>query len=99
MRGYVNGPDVAIPVNFETMRPRDWNFCPGLQHFAGLVKFDNRMRAAIKYPDIIVLVDGYARAFSEIPAFGKLRPVRYQAMRQRRTGLEFRECRERGERY
>jgi hypothetical protein len=53
------------------------------------------MCAAIKNPNIIVFVDGYAGALSEIPALWQLRPIQYHVMRQRWTGLKFAERRKR----
>src|ERR1035438_2154626 len=91
MRGHVDGPDVSVPVHSKAMRCGDRNFRPGLQQFAGLVKLDHRVRAAIEYPNIVVFVDGYAGALSEIPALWQLRPIQYHVMGQWRTGLDFRE--------
>ena len=71
----VDAPDIAVVVDADAMVGDDHVVTPGLEHLSALVELDDRVRAAIEYPDVVVAVDGDAGAFAEVPALGELSPV------------------------
>jgi len=98
----VDGPDGAVGVHAYSVRRDERVLAPGLQHLAILVELNDRVRTAIEYPDVVFAVNRHARAFTEVPAFRKLRPILDDFVGQRRSGFELgrsrRAKRERGQR-
>src|SRR5262249_45187412 len=73
---YVDAPDVALGIDADAVRALDQAVvAPALDEIAVAIEFDDRMRAAVEYPDVVLLVDRHAGGFAQIPAFRQLGPV------------------------
>jgi hypothetical protein len=60
---------------------------PSLQEFAGLVKFDYRMRPVAEDPHVVVPVDIHGGDFAEVSARWKLRPAFHHTVGKRWASL------------
>jgi len=86
----IDDPGIAVAVEGNGVNGLEESVSPRLQYISVPVELDNGALTAMDHPDAVVLVDGETRALAEVPAFGKLRPIGDEFMRQRRAGLQLR---------
>src|SRR5262249_25198042 len=71
----IGQPDRSIGSDGDAVRTTNEAFAPRPLERAVLVEHDDRMRAAIEHPHIVVVVHGDGRRLDEAPSFGQRAPA------------------------